>query len=89
MNNLELNQKLLAEAELIMEEVRSALERQAWNLVVRRAQEVVELSLKSLLKLMGIEYPKIHDVGDTFTRVCKEKKVDIEEEVLIKVRRIW
>ena len=39
-NNLELNHKLLTEAELIMEEVRSALEGQAWNLVMRRAQEV-------------------------------------------------
>ena len=64
MNNSELNHRLLTEAELIMEEVKRAFYNRSWNLVVRRAQEVVELSLKSLLKLMGVEYPKTHDVGD-------------------------
>jgi len=80
MNNLELNQKLLTEAELIMGEVRRALEMRAWNLVVRRAQEVVELSLKGLLKLMGIEYPKVHDIGDTFARVAGKRRLTLKKK---------
>jgi hypothetical protein len=35
----------------------------AWSDVVREAQEVVELALKALLREVGIEPPKWHDVG--------------------------
>ena len=31
--------------------------------VVREAQEVVELALKAVLRLIGVEVPKVHDVG--------------------------
>ncbi len=65
---------------MIMEEARRAFDNEAWNLVVRRSQEVVELSLKGLLKLMGVESPKSHDVGDTFAKICREKKIAIEGE---------
>ena len=40
------------------------LEDRAWNVVIREAQECVELSLKGLLRSCGIEPPKIHDLGD-------------------------
>ncbi|MCD6413692.1 MAG: HEPN domain-containing protein [Elusimicrobia bacterium] len=32
--------------------------------VVRETQEMVELALKGILRLVGIEPPKIHDVGE-------------------------
>jgi HEPN domain-containing protein len=35
----------------------------AWHLVVRRAQEAVELALKALLRSAGVEVPHVHDVG--------------------------
>jgi HEPN domain-containing protein len=35
----------------------------AWNLVVRRCQETVELALKGTLLWAGINVPRIHDVG--------------------------
>ena len=38
-------------------------ERESWADVVREAQEVVELALKSLLRFSSIEVPRIHDVG--------------------------
>jgi hypothetical protein len=31
--------------------------------VVREAQEIVELSLKGMLRQVGVESPKWHDVG--------------------------
>ncbi len=31
---------------------------------VRQAQESAELELKAALRLMGVEYPKVHDVSD-------------------------
>ncbi|MEM3734608.1 MAG: HEPN domain-containing protein [Nitrososphaerales archaeon] len=36
---------------------------------VRLSQECVELSLKAVLKAVGIEYPKIHDVSDVMLLV--------------------
>lgn len=36
--------------------------------VVREAQEVVELTLKAVLRLIGVEVPKIHDVGKVLSK---------------------
>lgn len=87
MNNFELGNKLLNEAEEFYEEMLRAYERGSWNVVMRRAQEVVELSLKGLLKMMGIEYPKEHDVGDVFERACREKGIEVEIETLDRIKR--
>lgn len=36
---------------------------EAYSDVVREAQEIVELALKGALRAVGVEPPKIHDVG--------------------------
>jgi hypothetical protein len=36
----------------------------SWADVVRESQEVVELSLKGLLRACGVDPPRIHDVSD-------------------------
>jgi hypothetical protein len=87
-NNFELGNKLLNEAQEFYEEMLRAYERGSWNVVVRRAQEVVELSLKGLLKIMGIEYPKEHDVSDVFERACREKGIEVGIEALDQMKRI-
>lgn len=40
---------------------------QSWADVVRESQEVVELALKGLLRVSGIEPPRIHDVSEVLT----------------------
>ncbi|MDW8073912.1 MAG: HEPN domain-containing protein [Nitrososphaerota archaeon] len=42
----------------------SALKRGDYPEVVRYSQEAVEMSLKACLRLVGVEYPKEHHVGD-------------------------
>jgi len=42
----------------------SAFKRGDYPETVRYSQEAVELSLKAVLRIFGIEYPKVHDVGD-------------------------
>ena len=37
---------------------------ESWADVVRESQEVVELALKGLLRAVGIEPPRIHDVSE-------------------------
>jgi HEPN domain-containing protein len=39
-------------------------EAESWADVVRESQEVVELSLKALLLVCGVEAPRVHDVSD-------------------------
>ena len=88
MNNTDLNGRLILEAQMIMEEAKRAFDSEAWNLAVRRSQEVVKLSLKGLLKLMGVESPKTHEVGDTFAKICTEKKIAIESGKLAEIQQI-
>ena len=86
MNNHETAEKLVAEAHLLYEELDRAYERRHWNLVVRRAQEVVELCLKGLLKALGTEYPRLHDVGDAFAEAVAAKCLDIEDHTIEQIR---
>jgi len=39
------------------------LKKKAFSDVIRESQEIVELSLKGMLRSVGVEPPKIHDVG--------------------------
>lgn len=39
-------------------------EAESWADVVRESQEVVELTLKALLRVSGVEPPRVHDVSD-------------------------
>jgi len=78
----------LSAAREVYDEMLRAYERGSWNIVVRRAQEAVELSLKGLLKMMVVEYPKSHDVGGIFGRACVAKSLKITPEQLDEVKRI-
>lgn len=47
-----------------LREARTAHEEGDHALCVRRSQEVIELAVKGLLRLAGIEFPREHDVSD-------------------------
>lgn len=53
---LEKERKRLRVLDVLMEE-------EAYSGVVQEAQEIVELALKGILRYIGIEPPKEHDVG--------------------------
>ena len=63
MNTQTAAQSNLERAGLILEEAHHFRDRGAWNLVVRRAQEAVELAPKGALLWAGLEVPWVHDVG--------------------------
>ncbi|MEE8583922.1 MAG: HEPN domain-containing protein [Acidobacteriota bacterium] len=46
-----------------MAALRVLLDREAWSDVIRESQEIVELALKGMLRAVGIDPPKWHDVG--------------------------
>ena len=88
MNNFDTGESLLSTAREFYDEMLRAYERGSWNIVIRRAQEVVELSLKGLLKMMGVEYPKSHDVSGVLGRACVEMGLKIESKELSELRSI-
>lgn len=89
MTNRESGQKLIREAQRLLErDLKSALEDGDFNMTVRRAQETVELLLKGVLKFLGVDYPKVHDVSKIFTRRIKEKLPDIDKNTLVKIEKV-
>ena len=89
MNNRESSSELLAEAKLILEkEIPSAEEAGNYRLMVRRSQEVVELTIKAFIKASGYEYPKVHDPAPLLTKVCQEKGFDIAATSLLRIQEI-
>lgn len=70
MNNLEAGHHLIREAVEYFDEAERAFMRGSWNIVVRKSQEVVELAQKGMLKILGVEYPKVHDPSDFFYGYC-------------------
>ena len=63
MNNRKAASLALKRAEVIVSEAASLQAKEVWNLVIRRAQEAVELALKGALLWAGLEVPWVHDVG--------------------------
>lgn len=88
MKNFETGEKLIKEAEDYYLDLLQAYKRKSWNTVIRRAQEIVELSLEGLLKIMGVEYPKVHDIGWLLEKIALEKRVEIEKETIKRIRKI-
>ena len=82
MTNHERAQQLFAEAQGVAEEVRNALARRRWNLALRRAQEVVELVVKSLLNEMGVEYPRTHDAAPLLVETVRGRRLEADSAVL-------
>ncbi|HVZ33368.1 MAG TPA: HEPN domain-containing protein [Polyangiaceae bacterium] len=59
----ELARSYLAKARVRVRVLEVLAEQGAWSDVVREAQELVELALKAMLRRIGIDPPKWHDVG--------------------------
>lgn len=58
----------IKQARSIFKEVDIHYSDKEWNLVVRRCQEIVELSLKAFIRSVGLEVPHRHDIGFVFIK---------------------
>ena len=97
MNNRTLALSYLKKAEDRLDVLDLLYKKRAHSDVIREAQEVVELSLKSMLRLVGVEPPKIHDVGglllehkDKFPKTVARnlKRLSLISKVLRKEREL-
>ena len=76
MTNREAAQYSLQRARIILKEAEHLRDQEVWNLVVRRCQEAVELALKGALLWVGINVPRIHDVGGILVQYAKRFPAD-------------
>jgi hypothetical protein len=66
--NHDLARSFLGNARIIIREADESFGRGEWHRVVRKAQEAAELALKGLLRYLGVEYPKVHRIGEAVRR---------------------
>ncbi len=54
---------------------------ESWADVVRESQEIVELTLKALLRVSGIDPPRIHDVSEVLLAERERLPVEIHSDL--------
>jgi len=85
----EKGRELLEKSRRVLErDVRSASKDNDFEMVVRRSQEAVGLALKGALKLLGVDYPRIHDVAPVLVAQLRKKRSLECDEVLDEIERI-
>ena len=80
MDNGERGRRLMAMATEYLQDMEASYARKSWNAVVRRAQEVVELSLKGVLSYLGVDFPKVHDPAAVFVVTVSARGMALGEE---------
>lgn len=81
MRLVKIAQSYLKQAEVRLGDAKDAYKDGNHPYAVRLSQECVELSLKAVLKAVGIEYPKVHDVSDVFLSVKQRFPEWFQEEL--------
>ncbi len=71
----------LKRAEIRIKSLEFYREHQDYPDVVREAQEVVELLLKAILRHVGIEAPKIHDVSKVIEKHLQYMPLPIQKNI--------
>ncbi len=62
---------LYSRANAVLDEARAKLGSYSHDLAVRRAQEAIELYIKTTFRFTGSEYPRIHDLEKTIYEVSQ------------------
>ncbi len=81
MTNQSLAQAYLLKALVRMKLLDVLVAEKAWSDVIREAQEIVELALKGILRQVGVEPPRWHDVGGALKEVADRLPAGVREEV--------
>lgn len=74
LNTYQMAKAYINDARLSLEEAKYAYNNKAYHRVVRRSQECVELSLKGILRLLGVEY-KNHDISEALIEAKNHVKI--------------
>ena len=80
MTNITLAQSYLEKATKRLKILPVLLGEKAYSDVIREAQEIVELALKGILRAIGVEPPKQHDVGYLLLEFKERLPVEVQVE---------
>lgn len=89
----ELARSYFSRADKRMLALRVLMDAEAYPDVVREAQEIVELALKGMLRGVGVDPPKWHDVGSVLiehrAKYCAalQSELDALAEISLRLRR--
>jgi len=78
---LTLARSYLLRAQKRLKILKVLLDEEAYSDVVREAQEIVELALKGMLRQVGIDPPKWHDVGSHLLRFRERFAAETQGEL--------
>ena len=84
MQNASLCKDYIVRAEHRLAALEVLWQRESWADVVRESQEIVELSLKALLRFGHIEVPRIHDVS----QIMNDNKTQLPPSLLPHLPRL-
>lgn len=89
MRNTDLARDYVKRAEVRLRALDVLFEGESWADVVRESQEIVELTLKGLLRAYGIDPPRVHDVSEVMLseRARLPDELAGEVESLTKISR--
>jgi HEPN domain-containing protein len=89
MHNPDLARDYVRRAVVRLEALDVLFDGESWADVVREAQEIVELTLKGLLRACGIDPPRIHDVSELLLNERDRLPADLRDgvEVLAEASR--
>jgi HEPN domain-containing protein len=79
MNSFEEGRAYIDDAWIILAEAEESVEKGHFHRAVRKCQESVELALKGLLRMYGVEYPKRHLFASILQRSPLVQLVDPDE----------
>lgn len=68
MQNPDLVEDYLRRSKARLKAIQVLMDEKSWADVVRESQEVIELCLKALIRHVGIESPRVHDVSPILNR---------------------
>lgn len=81
MQNRELAKDYVRRAGVRLEAIDVLFAGKSWADVVRESQEVVELTLKALLRASGIDAPRIHDVSSILLAERSRLPADVRDDI--------
>lgn len=79
MTNLTLAQSYLVKAQKRLKALAVLLAEEAYSDVVREAQEIVELAPKGMLRAVGVDPPRWHDVGAVLLEAAHRFSPEVQE----------
>ena len=81
MQNTDLARDYIHRAGVRVRALEVLFEAESWADVVRESQEIVELALKALLRVGGIDPPRVHDVSDILVAEKERLPEGLREEL--------